>query len=820
MPGHVRLDSASSGSANSAEISPELVPLVTLLSAQNHRRYMENNFMLLHDLNNEGAPGERKWTEVYGVLSGTQLAIWNAEQLLASRHNKDKFSKSTSKPEYLNLADSNYKASLTLPSLGKALSNVILLLTTLKNRYILQFSSKELLLKWHAAFRLLTFEYSLLQEAYTGALLSARGAKLSDIKVILSESKYNHEHWVSVRFGAGRPWKRVFAVVDPNPKGGKKHPERLGKVMLYAHDKIKKAPLIATIVSASSIYAVYPSNPAVIDASTMIKMDGAKVAFNDKLQNSEGESAVFIMPEAHMSVPGYDTLIRFLIPTLDAFKLYGRPKKLNADKKDPASLLFGLPVLPHVHYLQVEDVIKLSQVSSSILWPVDEWSNHLKDVLKNKMLAGYSGCGSAHGLSGALNSPALDISSPSSRTGSPTNPNFTPTPKKENIGYSRLSTGGSDSLVSLNDRSGGQNLSNSNLNDYKSRNAPPMNGYVNSNNNNSNPYINGSPSNPYQTAPIKQNMKTPILAPPPGTVRSHKLPLPSDANGTNEYYGNGHSKPTTPVNPTPPRSYNSSKELPLPSDRSPYQALNLLLPSDDSKRMSEITQIYNEYGKLPSPSEPTPGQQFGMQNLRIADRKVVDDSDFDLDTMLSNTKREEKRNSKLDIDIFDPSYSEALMSPASDALNPFRSLNSSPHIQSPTVFNGDQKSSYKSSPSKAKAHEQPKLPQISIDDDLEPTKPSYGGTPHTPVSQYSGTRIGSPFQQQQQQQHNGSSLLPRGNYQDKNSYQPQNYSPQRQYNAPGPRTNQSPNYHGLEGKKTNPPRGYPAGNPMRQMSPY
>ena len=35
------------------------------------------------------------------------------------------------------------------------------------------------------------------------------------------------------------------------------------------------------------------------------------------------------MPEQHSSVPGFDTLIRFLVPLLDSFGLYGRPKDLK-----------------------------------------------------------------------------------------------------------------------------------------------------------------------------------------------------------------------------------------------------------------------------------------------------------------------------------------------------------------------------------------------------------------------------------------------------------------------------------------------------------
>ena len=75
----------------------------------------------------------------------------------------------------------------TLPAAKQNLDNVIIVSTTLKNRYLLQFKSYKDLTVWYAALRLSNFEYSSLQEAYTGALLSARGSRLSDIRTILAE---------------------------------------------------------------------------------------------------------------------------------------------------------------------------------------------------------------------------------------------------------------------------------------------------------------------------------------------------------------------------------------------------------------------------------------------------------------------------------------------------------------------------------------------------------------------------------------------------------------------------------------------------------
>ncbi|KAF6011142.1 hypothetical protein HII12_002736 [Brettanomyces bruxellensis] len=383
------------------ELSPELAPIVTLLSAQMNRKYFEGFFMLLRDLTAEGKPAERRWQEVYGILIGNELSYWSADELKSGDVDAE------NKPSYINFTDATLKAEATLPSGQGELNNVIIASTTLKNRYLLQYSSSEQFYRWRSAFRLAEFEYRALQEAYTAALLSARGSLLSDIRVILAETKFDREDWVSVRFGAGMPWKRCFCVIKQSKK--KKHKKKnsgmfgdgsLGEVMFFETEKrSKKALPIATIKEADSIYAVYPRNYMVIDHSTMVKLDG-QIVFDEK--EGPRQCSIFMMPEQHSAVPGYDTMIRFMIPLLDAFRLYGRPKRLNADKTDPDSLLFALPVLPNVHYLEVQDLMQLCSSSTSLSWTPPQWDEAVKRILRVKMGQGYTGCGSVDGVDGAI----------------------------------------------------------------------------------------------------------------------------------------------------------------------------------------------------------------------------------------------------------------------------------------------------------------------------------------------------------------------------------------------------------------------------------
>ena len=222
------------------------------------------------------APKQREGGEkVYAVLIGSQLALWNARELSADEKTAD-FRRFVSKPTYINFTDANIMPVEAVKAViqnsgAKKLENMLVVSTTLKNRYFLQFGSKEAFDKWSAAIRLSLYENKSLHQAYTGAFLSSRGARLSDIKVLLAHTKYDYGDWVSVRFGAGMPWKRCYAVISQ--QGPKKN--STGRIQFYENEKkAKKGHEIAVLTAANAIYAVYPSSPQLIDESTIIKVEG------------------------------------------------------------------------------------------------------------------------------------------------------------------------------------------------------------------------------------------------------------------------------------------------------------------------------------------------------------------------------------------------------------------------------------------------------------------------------------------------------------------------------------------------------------------
>lgn len=407
-------------------LSPELVPIVTLLSSQIHRRYYEGIFMLYYDLNGEGKPADREWKEVYGILTGTQLAYWDANNLVSFKNNPKELLNTN--PMYINLTDSIYNALKVLATTKQNLLNIIILSTTLKNRFLLQYKSYADLISWYSSFRLSNFEYLQLQKAYTGALLSARGSRLSDIRTILAEKRFDHEDWVSIRYGSGMAWKKCYVVIEPSTM--KKKVIQPGRMLIYESDQKKKKQLMATVINVTLVTAIYPQSHKLIDHSTLLKLEGfinftspsVSAKISKKSVDDFKSTSMFIMPAQHKSVPEFDTLIRFFIPLIDAFGLYGRPKRLKADRVDPDSLLFGLPTLPHVHYLELNDVSDLAKQGDFLNWDSKSWAQNFTAIMKSKLNQGYEGCGSTRGVQGAISSMDTPVVSKSSTFSDPSIP--------------------------------------------------------------------------------------------------------------------------------------------------------------------------------------------------------------------------------------------------------------------------------------------------------------------------------------------------------------------------------------------------------------
>ena len=241
------------------------------------------------------------------------------------------------------------------------------------------------------------FEHASLQELYTGSLIAGKGKKLNNIKLILERNKLKSEDWARVRFGAGTPWRRCWCVIEaPDEKDLQKlqktmkkrsayeRPPRLtGEIKFYDAKKTKKAMPIATITDAYSAYAIYPQAKPLIDQSTLVKVEG-RITIHS-LPESKTEGFVFVMPEAHPAVTGFEMMLRWLFPVYDTFGLYGRPRSLIADTLDTRGLMFAMPKQKRYGYLEIIDVAGLIHTDGSKDWSEREWRKQMKELTSRRM---------------------------------------------------------------------------------------------------------------------------------------------------------------------------------------------------------------------------------------------------------------------------------------------------------------------------------------------------------------------------------------------------------------------------------------------------
>ncbi|EED16858.1 PH domain protein [Talaromyces stipitatus ATCC 10500] len=386
---------------------PELLPIFTFMNSHSNKMYQEGYFLKLNDLDTQGRPcADRKWVECFGVLTGTVLSIWDAAALDAAGENQDVT------PTFINLTDASIKMLETLPTYdknAKPLQNILSVSTAGRNRYLFHFNSFHSLTQWTAGIRLALFEHTSLLEAYTGSIIAGKGRQLNNIRMIMERSRYKYEDWARVRFGAGTPWRRCWFVVTPPSdkdiqklhKSGKKRsaydrttPILTGDIKFYETRKTKKAQPIATITDAYAAFAIYPQSNALIDQSTLIKIEG-NIMFHSQPQSST-EGYIFIMPELHPAVSGLEIMLRFLFPVFDTFGLYGRPSRLIADTNNVKSLMFAFPKHQPYGYLDVLDVVNLINKSGSQGWSEKEWRRELREATGQRM--------------STVNSPASSIS--------------------------------------------------------------------------------------------------------------------------------------------------------------------------------------------------------------------------------------------------------------------------------------------------------------------------------------------------------------------------------------------------------------------------
>ncbi|KAK3383369.1 hypothetical protein B0T24DRAFT_516071 [Lasiosphaeria ovina] len=414
---------------------PELQPIFTFLNSHTNKLYQEGYFLKLDDQDIKGKPNpDRTWTECFAQLVGTVLSLWDAAELDAAGEDGEVL------PKFINLTDASIKMIESLPTRTndeQPLQHILSISTAGRNRYLLHFNSHHSLIQWTAGIRLAMFEHLTLQEAYTGALIAGKGKTLNSINVIMERARMPVQEWVRVRFGAGVPWRRCWCVIEPpsekeyqkaqkdfkkrSPYDRSHAPILKGQIKFYdtrkdAEKKKKHSRPIASITDSYSAYAIYPQSKALIDSSTLLKIEGSITIHSDPPSATEG--FVFIMPETHPMVSGFEMLLRFMFPTWDTFGLYGRPGRLVASVLDPRSLMFGMPKHKRYGYLELLDVSGLILTEGSASWSEQEWRKKLKELTGRRMTAMEEGSRS-QSRSASRNSKRLSFGTPASAVGKP-----------------------------------------------------------------------------------------------------------------------------------------------------------------------------------------------------------------------------------------------------------------------------------------------------------------------------------------------------------------------------------------------------------------
>ncbi|KAL4904569.1 hypothetical protein BDW74DRAFT_26561 [Aspergillus multicolor] len=381
-----------------AEDTPaELQRIFSYMNSHTNKLYYEGYFLKLNDLDTNGRPcADRQWVECYAQLVGTVLSLWDAAAL-------DTAGDATEVPAtFINLADASIKSIENLPTQNQAgaqsLQNVLSVCSAGQNRYLLHFDSYDSLMHWAAAIRLAMYEHTCLYEAYTGSIIAAKGRGLNNIRAILERNRFKHEDWARVRFGAGTPWRRCWFVITPPDEKQLQKAKRtmkkksaydraprlvIGNIKFYETKKTKKAKPIATVTDAYCAYAIYPQSKSLIDQSTLIKIEGNFILHSQS--ESKVEGFVFVMPEVHPAVSGFEIMLQFLMPTFDTFNLYGRPTRLIAAVNHIKSIMFAFPDQERYDYLEIVDIVNLLRTSGSQNWTEAEWRKQLKDATARRM---------------------------------------------------------------------------------------------------------------------------------------------------------------------------------------------------------------------------------------------------------------------------------------------------------------------------------------------------------------------------------------------------------------------------------------------------
>ncbi|KAG0144671.1 hypothetical protein CROQUDRAFT_94819 [Cronartium quercuum f. sp. fusiforme G11] len=312
------------------------------------------------------------WAKFYVQIAGTTMSSWDAVEMeLAAKEGRQVA------PNYTNITDA--RVYLPEPDSAKAVIElkapspfIFFLNNAGRNKYVFSCSDRASLIAWVTAIRLAAWERSRLSEIYTGTFLATRPEA--------SYPKEKSEGWLMVRLPGDTEWTRVWCTITDADLSGVgqsgsisyKDPKRSRRTSLFnlssfSTNRLSTAAavpsgipegdheptlvfaakkgakkIIGTMSSVQAVAAMYPESKALVDSSTMFKIEGLfRLSGPDGRPTDQAGAEGFIL-----ATPGEGTvsdMIGWLLGIMDTFRLYGRPTALNYSLTDPTSFYFGYP---------------------------------------------------------------------------------------------------------------------------------------------------------------------------------------------------------------------------------------------------------------------------------------------------------------------------------------------------------------------------------------------------------------------------------------------------------------------------------------------
>jgi hypothetical protein len=314
------------------QVTPDMRPVLHLFDIFSRKIYMEGYLCKQDIINNQGRTNSSDdWIEYYVELCGPVLSFWK----IVNNHDSE-IPEVAQVPFILTL--SNCLVDLSIPQDNNVSQrmHVFFIYLSQGEKFYLQAPDNNALNLWINAIRLSCFERSRLEEVFTATLIKRPGLKDfgNGNGTVLVKGKL--EGYLQVHFSGNFEPKTYWVVVADHRAEDKKKKDlsfTRGQALFYESKKSKKP--FMTLANVLQTYAIYPEDPALIDKTASFCVEGT--LFPTKpTENKPGDFVI-------LTTDSLNEMAKWLFGFFDSFKLYGRPKELLYDFKNPVSPFFAVP---------------------------------------------------------------------------------------------------------------------------------------------------------------------------------------------------------------------------------------------------------------------------------------------------------------------------------------------------------------------------------------------------------------------------------------------------------------------------------------------